>query len=99
MKYVNKVISDTKALASSLAEESFANIRTVKAFATENQETISFFKANEVVYEAEINAGKAFGFFQFLANFVIFATLDALLYFAAFLVRHHGFDIGRFATF
>lgn len=99
MKYINKVISDAKAKATEVAEEAFSNIRTVKAFATEDAETVTYFERNEKVFEAEISAGKAYGVFQFMITFVMFGTLDALIYFAAYLVRYHGFNIGNFATF
>lgn len=42
MRKINKQISDEKADASSIAEEAFSNIRTVKAFATEDQECIAY---------------------------------------------------------
>jgi ABC-type multidrug transport system fused ATPase/permease subunit len=38
MKKLQKLISDTKADSSAVAEEAFSNIRTVKAFATEDLE-------------------------------------------------------------
>lgn len=38
MKRLQKEISDHKAEASTVAEEAFSNIRTVKAFATEDRE-------------------------------------------------------------
>ena len=99
MKYINKIISDAKAAATEVAEEAFSNIRTVKAFATEDHETVSYYEKNEKVFDAEVSAGKAYGCFQFMVTFVMFGTLDALIYFASFLVRHHGFKIGNFATF
>lgn len=38
MRKLQKEISDGKAAASALAEEAFSNVRTVKAFATEDRE-------------------------------------------------------------
>jgi ATP-binding cassette subfamily B (MDR/TAP) protein 10 len=53
MRRVSKMISDTKASATEVAEEVFSNIRTVKAFANEDNETVSYYKKNEEVYNAE----------------------------------------------
>lgn len=59
MKDVQKKVQDSKAYISTLAEETFSNIRTVKgkiieiinkAFATEEEETAKFGKGNNEVY-------------------------------------------------
>jgi ATP-binding cassette subfamily B protein len=42
MRDVNKNISDAKAKASEVTEEAFSNVRTVKAFATEDHETMHY---------------------------------------------------------
>ena len=42
MREVNKNISDAKAKASEVTEEAFSNVRTVKAFATEDHETMHY---------------------------------------------------------
>ena len=42
MKNIQKAIQDGKALISTVAEETFSNVRTVKAFATENDEVRRF---------------------------------------------------------
>mmetsp|Transcript_17902 Transcript_17902/g.27686 ORF Transcript_17902/g.27686 Transcript_17902/m.27686 type:complete len:82 (+) Transcript_17902:666-911(+) len=50
MRKVNKDISDGKARASNIAEEAFSNIRTVKAFATEDVECVAYAKENDYVF-------------------------------------------------
>ena len=47
---IRKEISDGKAEASNVAEEAFSNIRTVKAFATEDAECVSYQKKNDYIY-------------------------------------------------
>jgi ABC-type multidrug transport system fused ATPase/permease subunit len=49
-KRIRKEISDAKADASNVAEEAIANIRTVKAFATEETECIEYQYKNDVVF-------------------------------------------------
>jgi len=51
MKRVSKNISDGKAEASNVAEEAFSNIRTVKAFATEDRECMTYAEKNNYIYE------------------------------------------------
>lgn len=43
----------------------FSNVRTVKAFANEDVETIKFFDKNEYLYEKSKYAAKIYGFWQF----------------------------------
>jgi ATP-binding cassette subfamily B (MDR/TAP) protein 9 len=63
MKRLNKEISDGKAAASSIAEEAFSNIRTVKAFATEDRECINYADKNDYVYLKAKESAKCYGFF------------------------------------
>jgi len=50
MKRIMKEISDGKAGASNVAEEAFSNIRTVKAFATEDRECLAYAEKNNYIY-------------------------------------------------
>lgn len=50
MRSLQKTIQDSKAKISHIAEESFGNIRTVKAFANEKDESLRYWKSNNQVY-------------------------------------------------
>jgi ABC-type multidrug transport system fused ATPase/permease subunit len=50
-KRIRKEISDAKANASNVAEEAIANIRTVKAFATEEVECNDYAEKNDFVFK------------------------------------------------
>lgn len=50
MKESQKIIQDEKAKISNQAEETFSNVRTVKAFATEKEEIARFEVGNQEVY-------------------------------------------------
>ena len=63
MRKINKVISDGKADASAIAEEAFSNIRTVKAFATEDTECIAYAQKNDWVFKNARKAALAYGCF------------------------------------
>lgn len=51
MKKLTKIMQDNKALMSNVADEAFGNVRTVKAFANELEETSKFNKHNADVYK------------------------------------------------
>lgn len=99
MKRIQKEISDGKAAASNVAEEAFSNIRTVKAFATEERECISYEKCNDTIFEKAKQAAYAYGIFQCVMQFVMFGSLDALIYFAAYLNGNDRLSIGSFTAF
>lgn len=80
-----------------MAEEAFANIRTVKAFATEEIECASFAKMNDAVYETGKKAAIYYGLFNFSTELIIFGSIDALVFFASYLIQNDNtFSIGKF---
>jgi ATP-binding cassette subfamily B protein len=99
MQRIQKEISDKKAESSNIAEEAFSNIRTLKAFATEDHECVQYFNKNESIYELAKRAARAYGCFSFFMQFVMFGSLDALIYFAAYLNRENELTIGDFTSF
>ena len=52
MRKLQAVIQQEKAKMNTVAEESFSNVRTVKAFSSENSEIAKFMDGNNVVYNA-----------------------------------------------
>ena len=99
MRKLNKEISDGSAQMSSVAEEAFANIRTVKAFATEDHECNQYMEKNEYVFQKAKKAACLYGAFSFAMQFIMFGSLDALVYFAAFLNKNNELTIGEFTSF
>merc|ERR1712166_89717 len=71
MRKLQKEISDGKAAASALAEEAFSNVRTVKAFATEDRECTAYAEKNDFVFTKSREAALCYGFFQFIMQFVM----------------------------
>lgn len=98
-KKMDKKISDDKAQASNKAEEAFSNIRTVKAFATEQEECASYQISNKKVYQNGIDLAYYYGMFSFFFTFVLFGTLDLLVWFAAYLNDTDGLSVGDFTSF
>jgi len=98
-KKKEKIISDDKASASNKAEEAFSNIRTVKAFATEQEECASYQTTNKKVYQNGVDMAFYYGMFSFFFTFVMFGTLDLLVWFAAYLNDTDGLTVGEFTSF
>ena len=99
MKRLQKNISDEKANASSIAEEAFSNIRTVKAFATEDRECVSYSAKNDEIFKYARKSALCYGAFSFIMQFIMFGSLDGLVYFAAYLNSEGSLTIGQFTSF
>jgi ABC-type multidrug transport system fused ATPase/permease subunit len=79
MKKTQKIVQDKKAAISTLAEESFSNIRTVKAFANEQEEATKFKRENQVVYKVGIKQAIWVSLFNMVANFFFFGSMASIL--------------------
>ena len=99
MKKVQKKVSDTKAMMADVAEEALSNIRSVKAFATEDKESIKIDGTLEKVLKAELMGCKAYAWFTFFANGAMFGLLTALVFVAGWLHHKGVLEIGQFTTF
>lgn len=99
IRKLNKAMSDMKAESSAIAEEAFANIRTVKAFATEDRECSNYAVKNDEIFKICKKQATAYGFFNLLMQFIQFGSLDALVYFAAWLNSKGGITVGQFTSF
>lgn len=68
-----------------VAEESYGNIRTVKAFSNEQEEIVKFEEFNNKVYD--ISKVKAIwgAFFLFTVTFLLFGAMAGIMYLAGIL--------------
>ena len=80
MRQLQKSIQDNKAVISNIADESFANIRTVKAFANEKDESKRYLKANMGVYNQGLVKATYYGGFQFISTFFNQASMCLIIY-------------------
>ena len=96
---IRKEISDGKAEASNVAEEAFSNIRTVKAFATEDVECLNYKKKNDFIYKRARTEAFGYGTFSAFMQFLMFGSLDVLIFFASNLVISGSLTIGDFTSF
>jgi ATP-binding cassette subfamily B (MDR/TAP) protein 9 len=99
MKKAQKIVQDKKAKISTLAEESFANIRTVKAFANEEEEARKFKIENDAVYEVGFSKAILIAFFNMVANFFFYGSMASILLVGGLLVQSGKLQIGDIASF
>ena len=78
-----KEIQDSKAALSTLCEESFSNIRTVKAFATEVQEAKQVAKENKIIYDIGVVKAYWGGSINLVIMIFIYGAMIVLIYYGA----------------
>jgi ATP-binding cassette, subfamily B (MDR/TAP), member 9 len=99
MKFAQTEIQNRKAVISTVAEETFSNVRTVKAFATEDDEANRYFKGNSLVYDMGVVKAIWYGFFNFFANFFVFGSMVAILALGAKLCADGELTVGEITAF
>lgn len=99
IKKVMKLISDASAKVSEISQECFGNIRTVKAFGTEDyQSKISEDKLNDL-YNEELKKANFSALHEFVMTGCTFACMDAIIWMSSYLYFNHGFSIGKINSF
>ena len=68
-----------------IAEETFSNVRTVKAFNTENREIGRFHEKNLEVLKLGKTKACYIGIFSFVMTVIIWFSFGAIVYFAYIL--------------
>eukprot|EP00347_Sterkiella_histriomuscorum_P001240 403372791 len=99
MKTAQKDVQDGKAYISTLAEEVFSNIRTVKAFATEKEECEKYKIGNDRVYQLGYKKAFWYGIFNFVANFFVFGSMAIIVGLGANLYQKNEISIGEITAF
>ena len=99
MKTLTKLIQEDKAKMSNVADESFGNIRTVKAFSNELEETMKFSKHNLDVFENSKARAVWYGFFVFFVQVLLYGSMSGIIYIAAILYKNGKIDIGTITSF
>jgi len=99
MKNIQKNIQDAKAIISTVAEETFSNVRTVKAFATESDEVRRYETGNLEVYGWGRLKTLWYAFFQFFTNLFVFGAMAAIFAIGTSLVKDGQLTIGQITAF
>lgn len=82
-----------------MAEETFSNVRTVKAFATEADEVRRFEVGNVEIYEYGKLKTLWYAFFQFTTSLFVFGAMAAIFAIGTSLVRDGLLTIGQITAF
>ena len=96
---VQKKVQDNKAHISNISEESFTNIRTVKAFATEEVEVNKYRKGNILVYNGGFTKAMYYGVFNFVGQFFVFGSMAVILILGQKLYREDKITLGAITSF
>ena len=83
MRDLQRQIQGEKAKMNTIAEESFTNARTVKAFSNEDAEIQKFEAGNEFVFKAGRKKAIFSAIFAFMTQFMLYAAMAAVVYVAA----------------
>lgn len=82
-----------------VAEESYGNVRTVKAFSNEREEILKFEAFNNEIYDISKIKAIWSGFFIFTVQFMLFGAMAGIMYFAGILYEHNKINIGVITSF
>jgi len=98
---IQKQISDKTAKQTEITEESFSNIRTIKAFASEDVQTVMFSTRNDDVFNIQKRISNWYGFFGGFVGTFAWGSVTLLIYFASYLIEspNSKMTIGTFTSF
>jgi len=82
-----------------VAEESYGNIRTVKAFSNEQEEISKFEEFNNKVYDISKVKAVWGGFFLFTVQFMLFGAMAGIMYLSGILYQRGKINIGIITSF
>lgn len=84
---------------SNVAEESFANIRTVKAFSNEFEEKLKFANSNQVSYLAGVRKSVYTSLYALLTQALLYGAMAGVIYGAVELYKDGDLTIGNLSSF
>ena len=99
MRKLQRIIQSEKGKMNTVAEESFSNIRTVKAFSNESAELAKFTEGNKVVYLAGRKKALYQAIFAFMTQVMLYLAMAAVIYIASILYQDGKISIGQITSF
>ena len=99
MKSLQKRIQAEKAAMTTIAEESWANVRTVKAFSNETDEIQKFDRDNEKVYALCKEKDWYMSGFGLLVQILLFGSMVIVMYVSTLLYQKGKLSIGAISSF
>lgn len=86
-------------MISTCAEESFSNVRTVKAFSTEKHEVTKYKFGSDAVYKVGVIKTVWYGIFNFVATFFVYTSVAITLILGAKLYEDGVMTLGDVTSF
>lgn len=99
MRTLSKDLQDKKSELGQVSEEAISNIRTVKAFASERQESKKFEDLNHQVYDLGLSLALIGACFSFLTGLVFNGMFSVIVYYGSHLSRDGEITIGQITSF
>lgn len=99
MRTLQRRIQTEKSYMNNVAEESFANIRTVKAFSNEREEMGKFFKSNNQSYKVGVKKSFWQAIYTLLTQALLYGSMAAVIYVGSKLFENGEISIGQISTF
>ena len=99
MRKLQSVIQQEKAKMNTVAEESFSNVRTVKAFASEDSEIKKFMEGNIVVYNAGAKKSAAQALLTLATSLILYGAMIGVIYLSKVLYEDGKITVGEIATY
>lgn len=84
---------------SGIADESISNVRTVKAFANEEEEIRKFNEFSYKVYQIGVQKAQWTAFFGFFTQFCLYGAMALVIYIASILYDKDMITIGQITSF
>lgn len=99
LQTIQKTIQAEKAKMTTIADESFGNIRTVKAFSNEEEEIRKFMVGNKLVYKIGFKKALLSALYSFLTQLVMYGAMATIIYIASILYQRRKITIGAITSF
>jgi len=99
MRTLQREIQKEKSTMNTIAEESFANIRTVKAFSNENEEIQKFAVGNKKSYNIGVKKTVYSALFALFTQLMLYGCMAAVVYVGSILYQAEKITIGEMSSF
>ena len=99
MRKIQGTIQMSKAQMNTVAEESFSNVRTVKAFCSEDSEIAKFEVGNKVVYNSGTKKACAQAGLSFITSIILYGSMIGVVYVARLQKEEGDITVGAVASF
>jgi len=99
MRSLQRSIQSEKGKINTIAEETFSNIRTVKAFSNEFAEIARFCQGNILVYDVGVKKMMYYALFSLMVQILLYGAMAAVIYTAAQLYQNDKISIGEISAY